>query len=43
MENKEKLEIIKKEIEFVLNRNKNEEYLKSILIRALILEKLMKN
>lgn len=43
MENKEKLEIIKKEIEFVLNRNKNEEYLKSILIRALILENLMKN
>ena len=43
MENKEKLEIIKKEIEFVLNRNKNEEYLKSILIRALVLEKLMKN
>lgn len=43
MENKEKLEIIKKEIEFVLNRNKNEEYLKSILIRALILEKIMKN
>lgn len=35
-----KVEMLKKEIELVIKRNKNETYLKSLLTRALVLEKL---
>ncbi len=38
--NGEKVEMLKKEIELVMERNKNEIYLKSLLTRALVLEKL---
>lgn len=38
--NGEKVEMLKKEIELVMERNKNETYLKSLLTRALVLEKL---
>ena len=38
--NGERLEMLKKEIELVMERNKNETYLKSLLTRALVLEKL---
>lgn len=38
--NEEKLEMLKKEIELVMERNRNETYLKSLLTRALVLEKL---
>lgn len=34
--------LLRKEIEFVLDRNKDETYLKSVLTRALILENLYK-
>lgn len=36
--NGEKVEMLKKEIELVMERNKNETYLKSLLTRALVLE-----
>ena len=38
----ENVDILKKEIELVLDRNKDENYLKSLLTRALILEKIYK-
>lgn len=38
----ENVDILKKEIELVLDRNKDENYLKSMLTRALILEKIYK-
>jgi hypothetical protein len=38
--NGEKVEMLKKEIELVMERNRNETYLKSLLTRALVLEKL---
>ena len=38
--NGEKVEMLKKEIELVMERNKNETYLKSLLTSALVLEKL---
>lgn len=38
----EVVDMLKKEIELVLERNKSEAYLKSLLMRALILEKLHK-
>lgn len=38
--NGEKLEMLKKEIKLVMERNRNETYLKSLLTRALVLEKL---
>ena len=39
---KENVDMLKKEIELILERNKDEKYLKSLLTRALILEKLYK-
>ena len=36
----ENVDILKKEIELVMERNRNETYLKSLLTRALVLEKL---
>ena len=42
MEQKNDVDILKKEIELVLDRNKDENYLKSLLTRALILEKIYK-
>lgn len=38
--NGETVDMLKKEIELVMERNKNETYLKSLLTRALVLEKL---
>ena len=38
--NGERLEMLKKELELVMERNRNETYLKSLLTRALVLEKL---
>lgn len=38
----EPVDTLRKEIELVLARNKNENYLKALLTRALILEKLHK-
>ena len=38
--NGETVDMLKKEIELVMERNKNENYLKSLLTRALVLEKL---
>lgn len=37
---KENADMLKKEIELVMERNRNETYLKSLLTRALVLEKL---
>lgn len=39
---KENVAMLKKEIELILERNKDEKYLKALLTRALILEKLHK-
>lgn len=38
--NGETVDMLKKEIELVMERNKNENYLKSLLTRALVLGKL---
>ena len=38
--NGETVDMLKKEIELVMERNKNETYLKSLLTRALVPEKL---
>lgn len=38
----ETIDMLRKEIELILERNRNETYLKSVLTRALILEKLHK-
>lgn len=38
--NGETVDMLKKEIELVMERKKNETYLKSLLTRALVLEKL---
>lgn len=38
----ETVAMLKKEIELIMDRNKDETYLKSLLTRALILEKLHK-
>lgn len=40
--NEETISVLKKEIELVMDRNKDETYLKSLLTRALILEKIRK-
>lgn len=37
---KENVDMLKKEIKLVIDRNRNEKYLKSLLTRALVLEKL---
>ena len=37
---KENADMLKKEIELVMERNRNETYLKSLLTRALVLEQL---
>ncbi len=39
---KENVDMLKKEIELILERNKDEKYLRDLLMRALILEKLHK-
>lgn len=39
---KENVAMLRKEIEFVMDRNKDKTYLKSLLTRALILENLRK-
>lgn len=39
--NEKNVDMLRKEIELVMDRNKDETYLKSLLMRALILEKLL--
>lgn len=40
-EKREKIERLKKELQYIIERNSNEEFLKAIITRAKILEKLI--